>query len=137
MGLLLGNLLELGENFRFRFVVEPVAVVLLGAMLGDLWRRRSRRRSAGKALGETMKVLLVNPDYDIERYIGRHFDRMGWVMPPMGVLYLAAQLECDGIDVRVYDAQVADRSLAEYGPDIVGITCATALVESTFAAPGW
>ncbi len=44
----IGNLLELGENFRYRFVVEPVAVVLLGAMLGDLWRRRSRRRSAGR-----------------------------------------------------------------------------------------
>jgi len=85
-----------------------------------------------------VKVLLVNPDYDIERYMGRHFGRMGWVMPPMGVLYLAAQLERDGIDVRVYDAQVEDRPLAqvlaETGPRIVGITCATALVESTFAA---
>ncbi len=70
--------------------------------------------------------------------MGRHFGRMGWVMPPMGVLYLAAQLERDCIDVRVYDAQVEDRSLAEvlaeYNPNIVGITCATALVESTFAA---
>lgn len=85
-----------------------------------------------------MKVLLVNPDYDIQRYMGRHFGRMGWVMPPMGVLYLAAQLEREGVDVRVYDAQVEARSLAEvlaeHGPDIVGITCATALVESTFAA---
>ena len=79
-----------------------------------------------------MRVLLVNPDYDIERYMGRHFGRMGWVMPPMGVLYLAAQLEREGIDVHVYDAQVESRSLAEiltgYRPDIVGITCATALV---------
>ncbi len=85
-----------------------------------------------------MKVLLVNPDYAIERYMGKHFGRMGWVMPPMGVLYLAAQLERDGIGVRVYDAQVEQRPLAEvlgdYSPQIVGITCATALVESTFAA---
>ena len=85
-----------------------------------------------------MKVLLVNPDYAIERYMGKHFGRMGWVMPPMGVLYLAAQLEMDGIDVRVYDAQVEQRPLTEvltdYDPRIVGITCATALVESTFAA---
>ena len=85
-----------------------------------------------------MRVLLVNPDFAIERYMGKHFGSMGWVMPPMGVLYLAAQLESDGIDVRVYDAQVEKRPLAEvlagYSPHIVGITCATALVESTFAA---
>ena len=49
-----------------------------------------------------MRVLLVNPDYEIERYMGRHFGRMGWVMPPMGLLYLAAALEKDGIDPRVY-----------------------------------
>jgi radical SAM superfamily enzyme YgiQ (UPF0313 family) len=70
--------------------------------------------------------------------MGKHFGRMGWVMPPMGVLYLAAQLERDGIDVQVYDAQVEKRPLAlvlaDYEPRIVGITCATALVESTFAA---
>mgnify|MGYP002065105719 CR=1 FL=1 len=58
-----------------------------------------------------MKVLLVNPDYEIERYMGRHFGRMGWVMPPMGLLYLAARLEEEGIDVAVYDAQIEERSL--------------------------
>ena len=85
-----------------------------------------------------MKVLLVNPDYEIERYMGRHFGRMGWVMPPMGLLYLAAQLEVAGIAVSVYDAQIEQRSLAdaltEEEPEIVGITCATALVGSTLTA---
>lgn len=85
-----------------------------------------------------MKVLLVNPDYEIERYMGRHFGRMGWVMPPMGLLYLAAQLEAEGIEVGVYDAQIEDRplttALIEAKPTIVGITCATALVGSTLAA---
>ncbi len=85
-----------------------------------------------------MKVLLVNPDYEIERYMGRHFGRMGWVMPPMGLLYLAAQLEEDGIAVSVYDAQIEQRSLADAltkeEPEIIGITCATALVGSTLAA---
>ena len=47
-----------------------------------------------------MKVLLVNPDYEIERYMGRHFGRMGWVMPPMGLLYLAAKLEQEGIEAE-------------------------------------
>jgi radical SAM superfamily enzyme YgiQ (UPF0313 family) len=85
-----------------------------------------------------MRVLLVNPDYEIERYMGRHFGRMGWVMPPMGLLYLAAQLEREGIEVEVYDAQIEERPLAaalnEARPEIVGITCATALVGSTLAA---
>jgi len=85
-----------------------------------------------------MRVLLVNPDYEIERYMGRHFGRMGWVMPPMGLLYLAAELEREAIEVEVYDAQIEQRSLAtaltEEEPEIVGITCATALVESTLAA---
>ena len=85
-----------------------------------------------------MRVLLVNPDYEIERYMGRHFGRMGWVMPPMGLLYLAAALEKDGIEVEVYDAQIEKRPLAaaltEARPEIVGITCATALVGSTLAA---
>jgi anaerobic magnesium-protoporphyrin IX monomethyl ester cyclase len=87
-----------------------------------------------------MKVLLVNPDYEIERYMGRHFGRMGWVMPPMGLLYLAARLEEAGIEVAVYDAQIEERSLdaalVEERPEIVGITCATALVGSTLAAAG-
>jgi anaerobic magnesium-protoporphyrin IX monomethyl ester cyclase len=85
-----------------------------------------------------MKVLLVNPDYEIERYMGRHFGRMGWVMPPMGLLYLGAQLEKEGIEVEVYDAQIESRSLDEAvtrsAPEIVGITCASALVGSTLAA---
>ena len=87
-----------------------------------------------------MRVLLVNPDYEIERYMGRHFGRMGWVMPPMGLLYLGARLEEEGIEVAVYDAQIEERSLdaalVEELPEIVGITCATALVGSTLAAAG-
>lgn len=85
-----------------------------------------------------LPVLLVNPDYAIERYMGRHFGRMGWVMPPMGLLYLAAALERRDIGVAVYDAQVAERPLAEVlveqRPEVVGVTCASALVESTLAA---
>ncbi len=85
-----------------------------------------------------IKVLLVNPDYDIERYMGRHFGKMAWVMPPMGLLYLAARLENEGVGVEVFDAQIERRSLVDAlkssQPDIVGITCASALVESSIAA---
>ena len=73
-----------------------------------------------------MKVLLVNPDYEIERYMGRHFGRMGWVMPPMGLLYLAAELEAEEISVEVYDAQIESRSLEDAlrtgDPDVVGLS---------------
>jgi hypothetical protein len=36
-----GNLLEFGENFRFRFAVEPLVVVLLGAVLGEVAKRKT------------------------------------------------------------------------------------------------
>jgi len=81
-----------------------------------------------------MKVLLINPPYAIERYMGRHLARVGWVMPPMGLLYVAGGLEQAGIAVEVYDAQADGRSLEEVlrssAPDVVGITCTTALVTS-------
>lgn len=85
-----------------------------------------------------MTVLLINPPYEIERYMGRHLARVGWVMPPMGLLYVAASLEQAGFEVHVYDAQIDPRALsqvlAETRPDVVGITCTSAVVGSTLAA---
>ncbi len=40
------SLLELGENFRFRFAVEPLVVVILGAMVADLMRRRGNEEGS-------------------------------------------------------------------------------------------
>ena len=37
------SLLELGENFRFRFAVEPLVVVILGAMLAHLVRGKKSK----------------------------------------------------------------------------------------------
>lgn len=85
-----------------------------------------------------MRALLVNPHYSIERYMGRHLARVGWVMPPMGLLYVAAGLEKEGHTVEVYDAQVDARPLARvletFQPEIVGITCVSALLGSALSA---
>jgi len=85
-----------------------------------------------------MKVLLINPHYSIERYMGKHLASVGWVMPPMGLLYVAANLEREGHAVAVYDAQIdarpLDEALKEARPDVVGITCVSALLASALSA---
>jgi hypothetical protein len=41
-----GNLAEVGENYRFRFVVEPLAIALVAFGVNRLLGRRSARFSA-------------------------------------------------------------------------------------------
>jgi len=83
-----------------------------------------------------MRILLVNPPYDIKRYMGG-LAKVGWVFPPVGLLYIAAYIrkQNQSWDVRIYDSQVDVRDfrefLDEFRPDIVGITCQSALVYST------
>jgi hypothetical protein len=45
-----GNLAEVGENYRFRFVVDPLAVALVAFGVRAL-RQRRRRPAAGAAAG--------------------------------------------------------------------------------------
>jgi hypothetical protein len=40
---LVGNLTDLGENYRFRFAVEPLAALVLAATLQAAWSRRTRK----------------------------------------------------------------------------------------------
>jgi hypothetical protein len=40
---LVGNFAEVGENFRFRFVVDPLVVSLVAAGIHRLLRRAQRR----------------------------------------------------------------------------------------------
>jgi anaerobic magnesium-protoporphyrin IX monomethyl ester cyclase len=83
-----------------------------------------------------MRILLVNPPYDIARYMGG-LAKVGWVFPPVGLLYIAAYLrrEESSCEVKIYDSQVEERPfeelLGEFRPDLVGITCQSALVYST------
>lgn len=81
-----------------------------------------------------MKVLLVNPPYHIEEYYGR-ISKLGFSFPPMGILYLAAYVRQFGHEVKAYDFQANENDffvlLKDFSPQVVGITCHTALVYST------
>ncbi|MCG8450523.1 MAG: hypothetical protein MI725_13220, partial [Pirellulales bacterium] len=41
---LLGTLLELSENYRYRFLMEPLLVMLVGLLIVDVWRARNRAK---------------------------------------------------------------------------------------------
>jgi len=80
------------------------------------------------------RVLLINPPYDIERYMGK-LSSIAFVFPPFGLAYIASLLRESGIDVELFDSQVEERSIRDVvrssKPDLIGITCVTALVDST------
>lgn len=46
---LVGNVFELGENMRFRFLIDPLYLVLLGLLLND-WLDRRRRKPPRRAV---------------------------------------------------------------------------------------
>ncbi|MCK4248755.1 MAG: B12-binding domain-containing radical SAM protein, partial [Candidatus Omnitrophica bacterium] len=66
-----------------------------------------------------MKIALVNPR--IESYSS--------TLPPLGLLYIAAVLEKNGYEVRIFDIYPYDDrdldSLVRYKPDIIGMTVLT------------
>jgi anaerobic magnesium-protoporphyrin IX monomethyl ester cyclase len=82
-----------------------------------------------------MKILLINPPYNIKRYMGG-LAKVGWVFPPIGLLYIASYIRTNNPDynVRIYDSQVDENQfikfLDEFKPEIVGIACQSALVYS-------
>ena len=70
--------------------------------------------------------------------MGKYLAAVGWVMPAMGLLYVAAALEREGHAVSIYDTQIdprsLDQALSETRPDVAGITCVSALLPSALAA---
>jgi len=81
-----------------------------------------------------MKVLLINPPYDVKRYMGK-LSKIAFVFQPIGLSYIASYLRDKNIEVKIVDTQVVTKPLnsviREFNPDIIGITCVTALVHST------
>ncbi len=83
-----------------------------------------------------MNILLINPPYNIERYMGK-LGKVGFVFPPIGLLYIASYIrKCNpSLNIKIYDFQVEEENfqdfLKKFKPDIVGITCQSALVYST------
>jgi anaerobic magnesium-protoporphyrin IX monomethyl ester cyclase len=78
-------------------------------------------------------VTLATPPYREAGLVGttRSMKAVINLIPPLGLAYLAAVLEEEGIDVRITDgsrglslAEVMDE-LKQHGPDIVGISCTT------------
>ena len=76
-----------------------------------------------------LKVTLVNPPTtaDLETV-----SKLGIKAPPLGLAYIAATLEREGIDVTIIDATVTDMSHQELGevlqrthPDVIGVTSTT------------
>ena len=76
-----------------------------------------------------MRVLLVDPTANLPIDVRSS--------PSLGLAYLAAMSEQRGDQVRVLDMQVEDRPLrevmAEYPPDVVGITATTIQIESAWS----
>jgi radical SAM superfamily enzyme YgiQ (UPF0313 family) len=73
------------------------------------------------------RILLINPG----------LPPSGWIalekLPPLGLAYLAAVLEKQGVEVQIFDNYLKGKSnqslvelVVEFDPDIVGISCTTA-----------
>lgn len=78
-----------------------------------------------------MKVLLVNPAPPANPLSGLE------KLPPLGLGYLAAVLENEGVDVKIIDNYLLEKPtsfirsyVSNYKPNIVGITCTTATLQT-------
>jgi radical SAM superfamily enzyme YgiQ (UPF0313 family) len=80
-----------------------------------------------------MKIALVSPPYAAEALVGKTASMKAVlnIIPPLGLAYLAAVLEQDGYDVRIFDCSIGISlsqlmgHLKEYRPDVVGISSTT------------
>ena len=79
-----------------------------------------------------MKVLMINPPYSSSKY-----KFIGLVAPPLGIAYIAAMLERNGVTVKILDSPALDighetvkKEIQSYSPDIVAVTSVTPTIES-------
>ena len=87
--------------------------------------------------GQYKKVMIVYPSFQIETGKGRKETYLSAVLPPLGLLYVASQIENAGYETRVIDAeserfgddQVLEK-IKEYNPDLVGIYCLSSRFET-------
>jgi len=90
-----------------------------------------------------MKVLLINPTFDVIRQLGE-LGKLYVKARPLGLGHLAAYLETKGIDAKVIDGQIFDltdetlgKEIQEFSPSIVGITSTTALANTAHEVAKW
>jgi radical SAM superfamily enzyme YgiQ (UPF0313 family) len=79
-----------------------------------------------------MKVLMINPPYSSSKY-----KFIGLVAPPLGIAYIAAMLERNGVGVKILDSpameygfEAVKKEIQAYSPDIVAITSVTPTIGS-------
>jgi len=80
-----------------------------------------------------MKVLLINPPYHKKKIFKKSMEKVGALLPPLGLAYIAAVIERDGHNIKIidgpvlttkkdYDYNKLKEDLEEFQPDIVGVT---------------
>ena len=89
-----------------------------------------------------MRVLLVNPPYSTEERYGKDLGKFGPLNEPLGLAYLAANLERGGHDVTILDAPALDYTandicgfLEDRSYDLIGVTMLTSIFELIIIAP--
>ena len=85
-----------------------------------------------------MKVLLIQPNYR-RIYAYAQSKDITPIFPPLGLAYIAAVLKQNKIPVRILESNAFDldhdqikKEIEKYGPDIVGITSTTSLIEEAY-----
>lgn len=81
---------------------------------------------------EKIKTLLINPPFSIKERFSKNVGKIGNVLHPLGLCYIASVLEQNGKEVKILDAYALDMKIddvMEYirndNPDIVGISVTT------------
>ena len=90
---------------------------------------------------DKMKVLLINPPWSIKEQYATEIYRVGAVLPPLGLGYIASVLEENGYGVEILDCIAQQIILDSLGkqvesrkPDIIGITCLTPMAPRSMEA---
>src|SRR3989338_5145102 len=88
---------------------------------------------------QSMKVLLATPPYERERAEKKEVKNLESVLPPLGLLYVAAILERDNHEVKVIDGiaqsivnkytiEELHKEIQKYNPDVLGLSIVSSLM---------
>lgn len=90
-----------------------------------------------------MKILLINPAIDPQVAYGKDFARLGAVLPPLGLCYLAAVLRKARYETKILDInllglgqETALKEIAKERPDLIGLYATTLGIESAEGLAG-
>jgi len=79
-----------------------------------------------------LRVILLNPPMTLEHRYGKGMSKIGTLLPPLGLAYVAAILEKDNCEVKILDAQLFNLDIKttvseckKFNPDVIGIYALT------------